>query len=269
MARYIWITDIHLNFLRIEDRFSFYIKIRELAPDAILISGDIAEANSIAYLLNEFVKVINVNIYFVAGNHDYYLGSVDSTRSVLHSLHEINKQLVWLPACKPVCLNKSTVLIGQDGWADGRYGDYLNSDVCLNDSLLIKELFEHKKHDKNSLLNIMQELADKDAQALKVQLIETKLLNPKLILVLTHVPPFKENCMYEGKMSSDEFLPFFSSKATGDVLLEFATDNPEIDLLVLCGHTHHEAIFSPRLNLIVKAGAAEYHTPQIQEIFEF
>lgn len=83
---------------------------------------------------------------------------------------------------------------------------------------------------------------------------------------MTHVPPFKEACLYEGKISSDDFLPFFSSKATGDVLTEVAKANADIEFLVFCGHTHAKAILSPLLNLTIQVGAAKYLMPEIQSI---
>jgi hypothetical protein len=56
--------------------------------------------------------------------------------------------------------------------------------------------------------------------------------------VLVHAPPFRESCLHEGEISNDDYLLFFASKIKGDVLLEAAKANPEIDFLVLCGHTH-------------------------------
>ncbi len=68
---------------------------------------------------------------------------------------------------------------------------------------------------------------------------------------LTHIPPFKEACLYQGKISGDDWLPFFGSKASGDVLLEIAQQNHDIEFLVLCGHTHGKACYSPLNNLTV------------------
>jgi hypothetical protein len=79
------------------------------------------------------------------------------------------------------------------------------------------------------------------------------------------VPPFREAFMYEAKISGDDGLPYFSSKATGDVLMQVAEENPDIAFLVFCGHTHHEAYFQARDNLIVKVGGAEYYQPKVQE----
>lgn len=269
MTNFIWLTDIHLNFLEYEERMSFYQDIKNNEFAAILISGDIAEATSIVESLNEMAKHLLANIYFVAGNHDYYLGDVESVRKELTKLSEENKQIFWLPACEPIQLTPRVVLIGQDGWADGRIGDYNNSLVVLNDSRLIEDLFEQKLFGKYQLLDKMQELADIDAQALSDDLEKAIGMNSNMILVLTHIPPFKEACFYEGKTTEDDWLPFFSSKAIGDVLMQFAEAYKDIHFLVLCGHTHHEANINPLPNLTVKVGRAQYYAPEIQEVLKF
>ncbi len=48
--------------------------------------------------------------------------------------------------------------------------------------------------------------------------------------------------------------------------MPYALENPSIDFLVLCGHTHSDAEYQPTNNIIVKAGAAEYYKPTIQEL---
>lgn len=60
----------------------------------------------------------------------------------------------------------------------------------------------------------------------------------------------------------------FSSKATGDVLLEIANMHPLVEFIVLCGHAHHYAQSQLLPNLNVKVGAAEYYQPRIQEVLK-
>jgi predicted MPP superfamily phosphohydrolase len=66
----IWLTDIHLNFLTLENRMEFYQKVIAASGDKILISGDIAEAPSVSEILKEMAKTIQKPIYFVLGNHE-------------------------------------------------------------------------------------------------------------------------------------------------------------------------------------------------------
>lgn len=266
----LWLTDIHLNFLNPTTREQFYRSLSMSGSDGVLISGDIAEANSLTSLLKEMAQVIQKPIYFVLGNHDYYRGSVAEVRQKMSVLNSMNSLLHWLPSCEPISLTNETVLVGQDGWADGRYGDYHKSQIALNDSLFIADLFQQKIVNKSALLDKMQQLADTDANQLKEKIEQAiSSYHPSKIAILTHVPPFKEACLYQGKISGNDWLPYFASKATGNVLLKLAKKHPLTSFLVLCGHTHSEANYSPLDNLIVKTGKAEYSQPEVQFNFYF
>lgn len=59
------------------------------------------------------------------------------------------------------------------------------------------------------------------------------------------------------KINNDDWLPYFASKATGEVLNDICTAYPDINFLVLCGHTHGKAKYSPCSNLLVEAAGIE------------
>ncbi len=264
--KFAWLTDIHLNFIDDVARQKFYQEIIGTECDGVLISGDIAEASCLSDILNEMVVYINKPIYFVLGNHDYYRGQINEVRAAMTTLTKEHDKLFWLPASGMQKLDNDTILIGQDGWADGRLGDYQNSRVVLNDSRMIADLFREKILGKYQLLDKMQQLADADAMRLQNDLAQAIKHHPKKIIVLTHVPPFKEACLHQGKISGDDWLPYFSSKVIGDVLTKVAQENLGINFLVLCGHTHSEANFRSIDNLIIEVGKAEYYQPGIQKI---
>lgn len=266
MKKLIWLTDIHLNFLEEEERAIFYDEILKSKGDAVLITGDIAEAPTVVELLSEMAAHIKKPIYFVVGNHDYYRGKISEVREALTTLTQVHEQLFWLPASGIQALDHNTILLGQDAWADGRLGDYQNSRVTLNDSRLIADLHQATLLGKTPLLEKMQSLADIDARNLEIDLSKALALNPQKIIVLTHVPPFQEVCLYNEQFTNDNWLPFFSSKATGDVLLRAATNSPAVEFVVLCGHTHSKANYKPLANLSVNAGQAEYYQPEIQKL---
>lgn len=263
-----WLTDVHLNFLDADERKKFYQEIINTACDSVLLSGDIAEAPSIKNVLQELSDFIEKPVYFVLGNHDYYRGQVNQVRNEMTGLTEYSEYLFWLSASGPQQIDKHTILIGQDGWADGRLGNYQNSPISLNDSRMITDLFQEKLLGKHQLLQKMQQLADLDAIALYNDLMQALEHHPHKIIVLTHVPPFKEACLHNGQLSDDNWLPYFSSKAMGDVLMPIAKNNLFINFLVLCGHTHSDACYKPLENLVVKTGKAEYYQPTIQEIIK-
>lgn len=129
--KFVWLTDIHINFLNEDAREQFYQKIIDANCDCVLITGDIAEADCVVDLLAEMQNRINKPIYFVLGNHDYYRGQINAVREAVTQLTKKNHQLFWLPASGMQLLNQNTILLGQDGWADGRLGDYANSRVAL------------------------------------------------------------------------------------------------------------------------------------------
>lgn len=72
--------------------------------------------------------------------------------------------------------------------------------------------------------------------------------------------------MHKRKPSDDNWLPYFSAKASGDVLMRLAKGNPQIEFLVLCGHTHSDAYYQALENLSVEAGSAEYYAPKVQKL---
>ena len=84
----------------------------------------------------------------------------------------------------------------------------------------------------------MQELADIDAKAMRTNLINAVHNGIKKIILLMHVAPFDGVCWHEGKISDSNWMPCFTSKVIGDVILPIAKDNQQIDFFVLCGHTH-------------------------------
>jgi len=146
----LWITDPHLNFVHEEAIKSFCRKIKEKEPNAVVITGDIAEAPSIVSYLG-FMDLNLENkcpIFFVLGNHDYYHGTIEGVREVMERLFtydEASKMILeprlgWLSSSGVVPLTEKTALIGHDGWYDGQYADWYKSKVYLNDYLLIGEL---------------------------------------------------------------------------------------------------------------------------------
>lgn len=71
-----WITDVHLNFLKKDERIDFYHTLIVTDSNGVVISGDIAEAISIELILKEMASTIQKPIYFFLGNHDYYRGGL-------------------------------------------------------------------------------------------------------------------------------------------------------------------------------------------------
>lgn len=263
-----WFTDVHLNFLSLSSRLQMYKTIKETEADVIFVTGDIAEAKDICTYMESLRTHLDKHqkVYFVAGNHDYYYGHVQTMREKFAAIS--HGQIQYLPICPLIDLTEDTYLIGVDGWADGRNGNYKESPVILNDSRLITDFM--LLNNKEDILKKMQELADQDGRSLdaKLQFATSGEFSPQKIIILTHVPPFPESSLYEDQIADDDYLPFYTSKVIGDIIMEYAEKFTWIKFLVLCGHSHHKALYEPLSNLTVKTGGAHYYFPAVQEVFD-
>ncbi len=204
-------------------------------------------------------------VYFVLGNHDFYHGSIADVRTSVSRLVSSSDRLRWLSISGVVKLTAKTCLIGHDGWGDGRHGDFHGSEVELNDFLLIQEL---SGLPKNDLLAKLQRLGDEAGSHFQA-LLPQALGMCDHIVVLTHVPPFLEAAWYDGLYCDDDWLPFFSCKAAGDVLKDTMLRCVHQRMTVLCGHTHGGGSSRISANLTSFTGPALYGHPRIQRLFEW
>lgn len=263
MQRIVWMTDIHLNFLQRPDILALCRQVAQMNPDAVLLSGDIGDARTIEGHLETFENLLACPIYFVLGNHDFYHGSIAEVRGRIKSFTAGSRRLHWLPEAGIVALTEKTCLVGCESWADGRWGDYAGSRVMLNDYFLIEELTGLRSSER---LEKIQELAGKAAAGMEA-LLHKALARFEMVVLLTHVPPFREACRYQGRITQPEWLPHFSCRAVGEVIIAQMSRYRNRKMLVLCGHTH-EAVRSRILkNVEVRVGGAVYGAPCIQEIF--
>jgi 3',5'-cyclic-AMP phosphodiesterase len=262
-----WATDIHLDHATESARRRFCQSVQDQA-DALVVTGDIAESHILGTSLESLAALTDRPVYFVLGNHDFYRGAVAGTRRQVGYVDGDN--LVYLSQAGVVELAPGAALVGHDGWADGRLGDLDGSDVILNDFLLIDELKHWKDQhtlDKPALRRALETLGDEAAGYLKMALASAAMQYPKVI-VATHIPPFREAAWHQGCPSADDYLPFFTCKAVGDVLLDMARSHPKCQILVLCGHTHGGGEIQVAENLRVVTGPAEYGNPVIQRVID-
>jgi 3',5'-cyclic-AMP phosphodiesterase len=262
--RLVWLTDIHLNFLNHHEMDNFLSVVRAREADAILLTGDIGEARSVAPLLQTLDEAWRRPIYFVLGNHDFYSGSIAGVRADVTALGRRHPNLVYLTAAEVIPLTATVGLVGDDGWADARLGNYVQSLVMMNDYRLIAELAPLTKEFRWPKL---KQLGDLAAEHIRRVLPAALAQFPEVILA-THVPPLRDACWHEGQISNDEWLPHFTCKAMGDAILEIMRATPQRKLTVYCGHTHSSGICQPLPNVTIYTGSAQYGLPTVQEVIE-
>lgn len=262
MRHLAWLTDLHLNFLTIEQIAVFFGSLNQHPADVFVISGDLTDSIQLRITLKMLERFVQKPVYFVCGNHDYYHSSIAQVRESIPQWLDSSLTLTWLTDQGVIELSPITGLVGHDGWADGRYGNYHTSPLILNDYVLIEELHLPRAQDRFLKLN---ELGDQAAAHFH------KVLPPALekyqqVIVVTHVPPFARAALNDGKPSADYELPHYANRAAGEVLIDLARQHPRKQIIVLCGHTHSACDLRILPNLRVVVGPAEYHKPAIQPL---
>jgi predicted phosphohydrolase len=265
-VRLAWTSDIHLDTAKPPARAKFYKSLVDADCNGVIVTGDIAHGHTLETMLAEMAKAVPLPIWFVAGNHDYYTPSASVTvgeiREIIRELCGQYGNLHYLADSKNtrvVELSPTVALVGHDGWADGREGNWRRK-MAINDPVYIADLAMtgsdatlHKR-----IQAFAQEATDhlREASLLALRRYRT-------VIAATHVPPFREATWHEGCQSEDEALPWFCSKVTGETLDNVMAANPNKQMLVLCGHCHGGGEAQIRPNLKVWTGAAQYGTPAV------
>ena len=277
--RLAWATDIHLDAAGAAGIAPFVRDLGDTDLDALVVTGDIGNADRLAHDLEHLLMWFSRRVYFVLGNHDYYGSNIRAVREQVHRLSENNPDLIWLPEAGVISLTDRTALVGHGGWADGRLGDYQGSRILLNDHLIIDEFASLGRGGQvtasaffeesvlASRLDLLHRLGD-EAAAYLAQVLPAALQDHEQVVLATHVPPFREACWYQGEISNDDWLPQMSCKAVGEVLRSVMEAHPDRELLVLCGHTHGEGEVHILPNLFVRTGGARYGAPRLQDILD-
>ena len=282
MPRLVWLTDLHLNFVTEDQIPPLAEEIRNQKPSAVLIGGDLGEADSWEAYLHQLDELLRVPLYFVLGNHDYYGGSIHAVRERARQFNGESNRLHWLPASGFISLDSQTALVGHGGWGDARAADFFRSRVLLNDYYLISELKaaagipvdqtnwpggEPSAVLNTGLANKLHELGDETARHFR-EVVPRALERHEHVIVLMHVPPFREACWHDGRISDDNWAPHFCSIAAGEALTDIMKRHPLKKMTVLCGHTHSRGEAWPLPNLTVYTGQAKYGHPAVARAFD-
>ena len=262
--RLVWCTDLHLNFVDIRHWELWVDQVKSTRPDALLIGGDISESEDLLVQLDRMDRALEIPIYFVLGNHDYYRSSIQRVRSTLRSAVSAYRNWRFLTGSAAISLTPQVALVGHDAWGDASLGDFENSKVHLHDFDRIDDL---RWLSRPSLYERLRELGRDSVSTLQPS-ISHAVEGCSRMIILTHVPPFEEVCLYENRPSDPYWLPFFSCGALGCSIRQLAEANKTCHFEVLSGHTHHFAESILTDNLVARVGHAEYGRPGISGILD-
>lgn len=263
-----WASDTHFN-LTTENKIKKFCKdiIFEDECIGLILTGDIAESDSVLKHLVELYSQIQIPIYFVLGNHDYYKSSIKTVTQEL--MAKLPPNIHWLTTIDYIPISEDICLVGNENWWDGRSGSLeslglLDGIIMAPDYMLIEDIAWLSKEQRFEKL---RELADKATQQIISKLLSAFEKFNEVILCV-HVPPFEESCEHNGTRMTDNWLPHFNHKALGDSLLEFMSTRKEKKLTVLAGHTHESTVYKPLKNLTVKVANASYFVPTVHKFIK-
>ena len=272
--RLAWCTDIHFDSAGGEPAIvQLAAQVRARQVEGLLLTGDISTGRDIIGHLSMFERELQMPIYFVGGNHDYYHTSIEAGRRQLKEVSEISQFLRYMPTVQYLALTPRTAVVGHDGWYDALNGNWQSTNFLMNDWYKIQE-FAAVFPGANRAVKTMDgipTLARTIARAGVEHIaagIKAAVRYHKAIVVLTHFPPWPEAARHEGKISDGEHLPWYTSKMMGDMLLAAAKAYPQCSFTVLCGHTHGRWSGRVAPNMHVHVGGAEYGLPEVQPVIE-
>jgi Icc protein len=141
-----WCTDIHLDIALLKDEYgirTFGQKLSKRNLDGLLITGDIAEMETVIPHLEELYEHFKKPIFFVLGNHDHYGSSIAGARDFMRQViaqPAWNKEMTYLTLSDPIELTPKCALVGEDGWYDARNGNINTTTVALRDFTEVYDL---------------------------------------------------------------------------------------------------------------------------------
>lgn len=254
--RLAWVTDPHFDHVDLGVWGRWADNLIAHAPDALIVTGDLSEGEDASVQLRRLAETFARPIYFVLGNHDFYGSSIGSTRRRITDLSREIDYLHYLTDLGAISLTEHAVLVGDDGWGDASEGDYQNTTVRLND---FQRIDDFRLSPPEQWRAILQREGHDSAQRLAIKLAALPACVTD-VLVATHVPPFRQACLYEGQVTDDNWAPFFVWGGVAPTLRSVANAHPHRMHHVLCGHTHHEGDVAILPNLHVHTGYSRYGT---------
>lgn len=243
-----WITDLHLDSKTTGDAVMLRVSesLRRASPDAALVTGDIANADTFPGFLMRIAPLVPSGaLYFVLGNHDFYGNWISVTREAARCVTGRLPGVRYLSSEEaPIEIAPGVCLIGHDCWGDAGLGETYDSSV-MKDARRISNLISKSDGERRALVG------GYGAEAAS-HLTRVAGLVPdhcRKVLVATHVPPFLGR-----RPTEDKFLPHVVCTAAGRALSRIARAQSERTFSVFCGHIHQEDRFSPLPNLEVRVG---------------
>jgi predicted phosphodiesterase len=255
-----WITDPHLDNIPVRNIEAYFLRQKQNGASGFILTGDIGEIQNFDTIIKHIHEITKTDIWFVLGNHDVWGGSFAEAQRRAESLtKQSSGSCIYLSSHQPTVLIGNSILIGHDGFYDGRAGtDLTQTNASLNDVDYIEDM---KFPTRFQLAEFLSRKGMESADIIEERLALIAKRKPHISnwVLATHVPPFAEAARFNGRKTELSLAPFFVNVQLGNRLAYLMSEKyPEKNLTVLCGHTHHEFECKFGSNLTVKVGPAMY-----------
>lgn len=254
--KYLWFTDTHLDKVTPWTLSRFIFHIVKENPTGIFLTGDISNGTLTIKHLQLLATCIKCPIYFVLGNHDYHLSSIEKMHDKIRELCKKYPNLIWMTEAGIVHVNEEVAIIGTEGWYDAENGNpkYLR----LTFDWFMTEDFR-KLPSMEARIQYWRELADKSAHDISDKLEKALEQGYKNIYVLTHFPPWKEATRDVGTVMEKFWLPYNANLALGKAIEKTMESHKKKHVTVLAGHTHTDCWIHVTRNIECKVSKAKYY----------
>jgi hypothetical protein len=214
----------------------------------VVVTGDISNGKHLSTHLRELADACKPRpVYFVCGNHDYFGSSFERVRQDLGIICAKLSNLHHLGHGEIIPLGDHEALIGHGGWADGRAGHGSASRVHNPDFYGIEDF---RGMGTDACFQKMKKLGRESGEYFRM-ILPYALTCYRHIWIATHVPPFTQAVLWNGKQSSYKFQPHYTNVSVGYVLWQMSKAFPRSTMTVLSGHTHSQVSLYLRPNLHV------------------
>jgi hypothetical protein len=122
--------------------------------------------------------------------------------------------------------------------------------------------------DLKSIVKLAQSFALESANSIAASIKAATKNKFDNIIVMSHVPFFRESHYHNGAPGDVAAVPWFTNKYCGDMMLAAAQAYPNVRFTVLTGHTHSRWSGKLAPNLWVHVAHAEYGLPSVADVIE-
>jgi len=262
---YLWYTDLHLNRLLPWTLYNLIQNIIKENPSGIFLTGDISNGTFTCFHLKLLAYFVKCPIYFVLGNHDYYLTGLEEQHKKIRAMCAKYPNLIWVTDNDPIALNEDVILVGAEGWYDARIGNPKHLKLAA-DWLMIKD-FRKLPSMKERVIEFAK-VADKSSRLLETKLTAALEQTHKSVFILTHFPPWREATRFKGSILEKYFIPYNVNLGMGQVIEKIMANVTNKNVTVLSGHTHEPEFIRVSKNINCQVGAAnQLSAPNSQKIY--